>query len=130
MIVDIEERECFELLRATTVGRLGFVHDEAVQIIPVNYRTDGQDLIIRTSPDGILSTLEDHPVALALQVDHHDDLGGAGWSVLMNGSVTSITDDADIPGANRVLPWSGGERGLALRFVVQRISGRRVRRER
>ncbi|MEJ1089273.1 pyridoxamine 5'-phosphate oxidase family protein [Microbacterium sp. Mu-80] len=132
MVTELNEQECLELLETTTVGRVGFVDDDRVLIIPVNFLLHGRDIVIRTSPTGVLSTLPSHRERVAFEVDHHDDLAGAGWSVLLSGRMVQITADAveGIPGASRKHPWAGGDRSLALRLATETISGRRVRRER
>lgn len=129
MIGIIDEDECLALLTSTTVGRVGFVHDGRIEIIPVNYRVDGRDVLVRTREGGILSALPDQS-SVAFEVDHHDDLGGTAWSVLLSGSVESITaEEAEaVPTTRRHIVWAGDERTLWLRFVTDRVSGRRVRR--
>lgn len=130
MIAVIEEDECFALLGSTTVGRVGFVHDERVEIIPVNYRMHDRDLLLRTREDGILAELPRHP-HVAFEVDHHDDLAGTAWNVLLSGRVETLSPEQveELPASERVLPWAGGERTLWLRYIAERVSGRRVRRE-
>ena len=132
MVTELNEQECLELLETTTVGRVGFVEGGRVLIIPVNYLLDGHDIVIRTSPTGVLSALPSSHEIIAFEVDHHDDMSGSGWSVLLGGRMTEVDhDDVDaIPGASRKHPWAGGERSLALRLNTETISGRRVRRER
>lgn len=130
MIAVIEEDECFALLGSTTVGRVGFVHDERVEIIPVNYRMHDRDLLLRTRDDGLLARLPQEP-DVAFEVDHHDDLGGTAWDVLLSGrvEVLSAEEVEALPPAEQVLPWAGGERTLWLRYIADRVAGRRVRRE-
>lgn len=132
MIAELTEQECLELLATTTVGRIGFVADDRVLILPVNYVLDGRDVLIRTAPEGILSALPDSPVATAFQVDHHDDLAGSGWSVLLSTRASEIDagDVATAPGAAHKHPWAGGDRSRALRLTPETISGRHVRRDR
>lgn len=126
-IVTLTTDECWDLVSATTVGRLGFRDaEDDVQIIPVNYQLDGE-VIIRTSRTGILAGLPGGP-RVAFQIDHHG--GGAGWSVLMHGRLIILGEDEAeaLHHPARVLPWAGGERDLLVRFSADDISGRRVRR--
>lgn len=128
-IATLTADECWQLVQATTIGRLGFVRDGEILIIPVNYFVD-QTIHFRTLPDGILAGLADGP-RITFQIDHHD-ASGTGWSVLVHGTLARV-DPAELQtlsGANRVLPWAGGERDLGLRLISDRISGRRVRRRR
>jgi hypothetical protein len=122
----LSPQECWELVDASTVGRIGFVADGAVQIIPVNYLvSDG--IVIRTLPDGVIAAQAGQ--AVAFHVDHHD-ANGVGWSVLMHGTLVEITGDEldriDDPG--RVQPWAGGHRSHFLRLQPTDIAGRRVHR--
>ncbi|UWF77937.1 MULTISPECIES: pyridoxamine 5'-phosphate oxidase family protein [Microbacterium] len=132
MITELSEQQCIELLGTTTVGRLGFVHEGRVHVIPVNFLLDGHDIVVRTSPEGPISELPDSTELVAFEIDHHDDLSGGGWSVLLNGPVTVMSDEelAAVPGTRRVQPWAGGERSLALRLRPELVSGRRVQRPR
>jgi nitroimidazol reductase NimA-like FMN-containing flavoprotein (pyridoxamine 5'-phosphate oxidase superfamily) len=129
MIAVIDEDECLALLTATTVGRVGFMHDGRIEIIPVNYRVHGRDVLVRTRESGILAALPDQP-HVAFEVDHHDDLGGTAWSVLLSGHVENMTPEQakEAPATRRHVVWAGDERSLWLRFVTDRVSGRRVRR--
>lgn len=105
-IVILTDEECWQLLSATTVGRVGFVRDDDVLIIPVNYFVDGS-VHFRTLPGGILAPLADgHRVTF--QADHH--ASGSGWSVFMHGDLVRISDEesATLRGRNRDLPWAGG----------------------
>ncbi|MFD5213374.1 pyridoxamine 5'-phosphate oxidase family protein [Microbacterium sp. NPDC058345] len=129
MITIIDEDECFALLQTTTVGRIGFVNQGRIEIIPVNYRMHEHDVLLRTRADGVLAGLPDEP-DVAFEVDHHDDLGGTAWNVLLSGhvEVMPVEEVEALPAAERVRSWAGGERTLWLRYVADRISGRRVRR--
>ncbi|MDQ0644676.1 pyridoxamine 5'-phosphate oxidase family protein [Microbacterium murale] len=128
MISELQEQQCRELLTTTTVGRIGFVADERVQIFPVNYAVSGNDLFIRTSSDGLLRRAGDASSLVAFEIDFHDDLAGTGWSVLMHGRISTMSDEeaSSITGRE---PWAGSERVLPLRFRIESMSGRRVRRD-
>ncbi|MBO0812130.1 MAG: pyridoxamine 5'-phosphate oxidase family protein [Microlunatus sp.] len=124
----LTEEECWELVDAASVGRLGFVADGDVKIIPVNYLVD-VDVIIRTLPEGIVARLSGTRVTF--EVDYHSP-EGVGWSVLMHGPLQPLpADEADLVNRwNRVLPWAGGDRSLFLSFIADTIDGRRVSRHR
>ncbi|GAA1532671.1 nitroimidazol reductase NimA-like FMN-containing flavoprotein (pyridoxamine 5'-phosphate oxidase superfamily) [Microbacterium ginsengiterrae] len=129
MITELPERECRELLATTTVGRIGFVADDRVHIFPVNYAVSGDAIVLRTSSDGVLHRLSDEEPAVAFEIDYHDDLGGGGWSVLIQGRL-SPTDERSAASARHVSAWAGGERESMLSVRIETIAGRRVRRER
>lgn len=129
MISTLDEDQCFALLESTTVGRVGLVNDGRIEIIPVNYRMHQGHVVFRTRAEGALAGLPQEP-DVAFEVDYHDDLSGTGWDVLLGGTVEVMPaeDIAALPAAHPVNPWAGGDRELWLRLVIDRISGRRVRR--
>lgn len=125
-------QECLELLQASTVGRIGFSHPDGIKILPVNYVAFGDEVIIRTSPSGVIATLADAGTEVAFEVDYHSPTGGYGWSVLLNGTIRALTD-AEIEALNlppRVIPWASGDRSLHLLFSARHVDGRRVKRRR
>lgn len=129
MISILQPQECIRLLTTTTVGRIGFVMDERVHIFPVNYVFSGRDLLVRTSAEGILHRVAAESAQVAFEIDHHDDLGGTGWSVLMHGPLTAF-GSAEVPAViGRVSPWASEDRDVPLRFTIESISGRHVRRD-
>lgn len=132
MIGELDDATCWELVAASTVGRLGWVADSRVLVLPVNYVVDAGTIVIRTAPDGELSRIEDAAAELAFEVDHHDRVTGSGWSVLMGGTLTPMSEDeaAAVSGLDRVVPWAGGDRSLHLRFTPRTLSGRTVQRTR
>jgi uncharacterized protein len=128
----LTKQECLDLLHASTVGRVGFSHPDGIKILPVNYLVVGEDVIIRTSPSGVIAALAKEGSEIAFEVDYHNTTGGNGWSVLLNGPITPLTDvefDAlDLPG--RIVAWAGADRTLYLRFTARQVDGRRVQRRR
>lgn len=124
------EQECFELLHASSVGRVGFQHPNGLQILPVNYVVDGNSVVFRTSHSGPIGVLAEGADDVVFEVDYHNAVGGTGWSVMMNGRIepTRPEDLTDLSAHARLIPWAGGERSLLLRFLPESIDGRRVRR--
>ncbi|HEY9291609.1 MAG TPA: pyridoxamine 5'-phosphate oxidase family protein [Microlunatus sp.] len=128
---EMSPSECWDLLAASTVGRVGFRYTDTIKVLPVNYILAGQTVVIRTSPTGVLSTIAaDDDVAF--EVDYHNATSGAGWSVLMSGTVEVMTQQQidELRHGKRVVPWAGGDRSLHLRFTAKTIEGRRVLRRR
>lgn len=130
MIRVLDEQQSYELLTTTTIGRIGFVHDGRVQIHPVNFALSGRDLLLRTSPEGVLADLTREPaVQASFEVDYHDPLGSTAWSVLVHGTLSRVSDEGASAAAARINPWAGEDRDLPLALHVDSISGRSVRRE-
>jgi transcriptional regulator with XRE-family HTH domain len=121
--------ECMQLVAAGGVGR--FLFDEPGRgpvAIPVNFRMDGDSVVFRTaSASSITHGL--HGQQVSFDVDHLDDALGEGWSVLLSGTASIITDPALVDRAARlgIEPWAGGERHAYVRVTVTQVTGRRIR---
>ena len=86
--------ECLRLLASVPVGRVGFVADDEVVILPVNHVVDGQDVIFRTAHGSKLSSAEGQNRA-AFEADHYNEQTQAWWSVLVNGRAEVVDAEAD-----------------------------------
>lgn len=126
-LVTITEREALELAASMTVGRLAHVHADQLFVTPVNFLLHDRDAWLRTAEGtGLLAAARDNASA-ALEVDDLVNWSQSGWSVLIRGQLSEVTDIADI---RRVLgelhPWAGGERQHVLRLRGEQVTGRRI----
>lgn len=123
--------ECWQLVNASVVGRLGFTASGDVLVLPVNYFVYDEQLWFRTSPGSVIADLASGRTNIAFEVDHHYDLYQSGWSVLMHGDthgVSSQEAERAITSTRRLGPWPPGDRSVTIRFAPTTVSGRRVRR--
>jgi len=121
--------ECYRLLAAQQVGRLGVDAGHYPVIFPVNYALDGEAILIRTEPGTKLPAADYANVTF--EVDNIDRQTRSGWSVLVRGvaeEVTAARRGEPLVGtrARTPDPWAAGERGRWIRIVPQGISGRIV----
>ncbi|HEY7044831.1 MAG TPA: pyridoxamine 5'-phosphate oxidase family protein [Nocardioidaceae bacterium] len=125
----LDATECWERVRESGVGRLAFVVENWPVVLPVNFCTDGDDVVLRSGEGLKLSTLRRSP-AVALEVDSFEPLYRSGWSVLLLGTA-SVVDDPDESGRLDALglrPWAASERASWLRVHPLQITGRRLAR--
>lgn len=125
----LQRGECLALLAAHDVGRLGFVADGYVTILPVNYAFSGSEFVIRT---GAGLKLEHAPLtAVALEIDEIDPARKTGWSVLVRGAAREVTSGPEyerlvgVPLAS----WAPGPKDHVLAILPKRIEGRRIWRD-
>ncbi|EHR60026.1 pyridoxamine 5'-phosphate oxidase family protein [Saccharomonospora cyanea] len=123
---ELSEVECLDLLRTEPVGRLVFTEKALPAIRPVNYVLDGRDVIIRTSADSWASRVAGNVVAF--EVDHIDNTSHTGWSVVLLGTATVITDIDTLVRVTdfRDRPWAPGHRDQYLRIQPGQLTGRRL----
>jgi uncharacterized protein len=127
-LTTLSEGHCYDLLAAATVGRVGFVSPEGLQIIPVNFRLGtGPRIFMRVVPNGVVAQLANLRSHAAFEVDFHANDFRIAWSVLMQGTVTLLDAAARAAYADLHLPpvpWPGGTRSLSVQFIPRSISGR------
>jgi uncharacterized protein len=119
---------CLELLATVPVGRVGFLADGEIVVLPVNYLMDGPDPVFRTARGSKLSSAEGYNL-VAFEADHYDERTQSGWSVLVNGRAWAIYDDGEIQRLNHLglYPWVDPEaRPFWIRIRPASISGRQT----
>lgn len=127
----VEGDDCFTLLTAATVGRVGFLSEDGVRIIPVSYRLASHRLFFTTSADGELSSLAERTQDVAFEVDYHASDFRRAWSVLMNGRVQRLDQSGQALRQRLRLPpvpWVDIEHPVDLQFIPRIISGRVLQR--
>jgi nitroimidazol reductase NimA-like FMN-containing flavoprotein (pyridoxamine 5'-phosphate oxidase superfamily) len=124
--------ECLRLLASVPVGRVGFVVDGEVVVLPVNHVVDGQDVIFRTAQGSKLSAAEGQNRA-AFEADYCNEQTRAWWSVLVNGRAEVVDAEADIDRLSLslsrlgVYPWVTDTRHpFWIRIRPTSVSGRRT----
>jgi uncharacterized protein len=126
-IESLERGECIRRLAAQGIGRLGVAPHGKVGIFPVNYLVDGDSVVVRVRPHGGLDEAT-RGSFVAIEIDHADSLYHEGWSVLVQGSCSHVTDpdELDALGHLPLLPWGGPDRDLYLRVAIESVSGRHI----
>jgi nitroimidazol reductase NimA-like FMN-containing flavoprotein (pyridoxamine 5'-phosphate oxidase superfamily) len=135
VVEELSEAESLGLIARAEIGRIGFTGRFGPVIIPVNFKLVDRAVIIRTEHHGHLGedlrtgiTGADYKVAF--EVDETDAATRTGWSVLIQGSVHHVDDQAERASLldAGVAPWAGGEKGLFLRITPTHVTGRRITR--
>ncbi len=122
--------ECMRLLRASPMGRLAFVDEDAtVHVLPVNHHVDGFDVYFRSAPGSKLEAARSSASA-AFEVDGIDEIRKLGWSVVVRGKVEMATE-VEIGHLRGVglRPWASGTmRPHWLVVRAHEVTGRSIRR--
>jgi nitroimidazol reductase NimA-like FMN-containing flavoprotein (pyridoxamine 5'-phosphate oxidase superfamily) len=121
---DIEEAECYALLRRRSLGRIGVHIDDQFAILPVYYALVGHDIVFRTSPGTKLSAATLRTVVV-FEIDSAAD---PAWSVLVRGHADELRDHDGVQRARAALghDWPAGEREHYVRIRVDHVTGRRL----
>jgi uncharacterized protein len=117
---------CWEMLRATEVGRLGVSITDHPDIFPVNFIVDRGSVVFRTA-EGTKLAAAVLGRAVAFEVDGYDREAGEAWSVVVKGRAVEIErmqdvfDAIDLP----LFPWHAGPKHRFVRIEPHEITGRR-----
>ena len=76
--------ECLERLGSTVIGRVAFLHDGEVVLLPVHHVMHGSDVCFRTSGSSKIEAAADHD-PMSYEVDDYDVETRSGWSVTVTG---------------------------------------------
>ena len=121
----LAEEDCWALVAARSVGRLAVSLDGLIEIFPVNYGLDGEDVVFRTNAGRKMSWSRSGEVAF--EVDWFDEESHTGWSVVIHGTARDISrlNCPERPLAAEA--WTG-PKDFLVRINARTISGRRVSR--
>jgi nitroimidazol reductase NimA-like FMN-containing flavoprotein (pyridoxamine 5'-phosphate oxidase superfamily) len=132
---ELSEDESLALIAQAQVGRIGFTGRYGPVVLPVNFKLLGGAIVIRTEQFGTIGEdlrtgIAGAEYKVAFEVDDFDPATRTGWSVLVQGGVHHVDDEAErdsLLGVG-VEPWAGGEKALFLRISPTLVTGRRISR--
>ncbi len=119
---------CLQLLASVPVGRISFLADGEIVVLPVNHGVDGQDPVFRTARGSKLSAAEGQDL-VAFEADGYEERTRSGWSVLVNGRAEAVYDEAEIDRLSYLglHPWiTAVDRPFWIRIRPTSISGRQT----
>jgi len=123
----LSEEECVGLLEPGGVGRIGVTIAGLPVIMPVNYAYVDGDIVFRTGEGTKLNAATQRAV-VAFEVDAYDAGSASGWSVLVIGRSSLVTDVTDLAylAGHDIVPWANGTRNNYVRLQPELVTGRRI----
>lgn len=115
----LDADECWALLAEAEVGRIAWVAQDGISVVPVNFRVVDRSVIFHTSHDSFLAGLLER-TDVAFQVDEIDPETATGWSVLVRG----YSGPADETVAS--ISWLEGGQSVGLAITAATVAGRVV----
>ncbi|GGM19224.1 hypothetical protein GCM10010129_74340 [Streptomyces fumigatiscleroticus] len=126
-MVELSREEALTLLAGVDVGRVGFTQQALPAIRPVSHLVHRGAVVIRTHAGSALLRGSPGLEVVAYEADDIDPRTGTGWSVLVTGVATRVTDAGDLARYTRVLlPWADGETAQVVRIVPELVTGYRL----
>jgi uncharacterized protein len=127
VLTPLDRRTCLALLASRPVGRLIFTHRALPDVLPVNYRLEGETLLIRLNSGSVAaSAIRD--AVVAFEVDEIDTGSRTGWSVTVVGHAHEITETAELRRVQALdlVTWVADKRDHFVCVDAERITGRRL----
>ncbi len=126
--LEVLSREaCLRLLATATLGRLGVSSGALPRVLPVNFRFDGRQILIRTGVGTKLDAAVDNSV-VAFEIDEIDPVAHTGWSVMVTGMARELTDPGELAVARTppLARWAPGDEHRVIAISTELVSGRRI----
>jgi nitroimidazol reductase NimA-like FMN-containing flavoprotein (pyridoxamine 5'-phosphate oxidase superfamily) len=109
------------------VGRVVLVDDRGPFALPVNFVVDQHTVLFRTD-EGTKLAVASRGARVGFEVDGTDQATRTGWSVLVRGEATEVTDPAGLARVRRLRlsPWAPGPKTRYVRILPTVLTGRRI----
>ena len=126
-IEELTKSECFGLLAAGNFGRVAVVDDHGPVVFPVSFVLDRHTVVFRTEP-GTKLHAAGQGSRVCFEADGTDTAGRAGWSVIVRGEITEVTDPTELArlGALPLQVQAPGIRNHYLKILPAVLTGRRI----
>ncbi|MGZ4740893.1 MAG: pyridoxamine 5'-phosphate oxidase family protein [Ilumatobacteraceae bacterium] len=127
----LDEATCWRLLARAAFGRIAFFHGDQLHVLPVNAAVKAEKVIFRV-PDGSLIAAVANGAMVAFESDEIDRGAETGWSVLVRGTLSDVTDAPVATAWDElsVRSWAPGRRGRWMCVEPAAVTGRILSRQR
>ncbi|WP_225094542.1 pyridoxamine 5'-phosphate oxidase family protein [Streptomyces sp. CoH27] len=131
-LVELSREEALGLLAGVPMGRVGFTHQALPVIRSVNHLvTDTGDVVIRTHAGAALLTSATASEVVVYEADHIDGDTHTGWSVMVTGVASRVTDPTTLSRYHAELtPWVSRDMEYVVRIDAELVTGYRLERSR
>ena len=109
------------------LGRVAVTDDRGPVVFPVNFVLDRHTVVFRTEP-GTKLHAAGRGSRVCFEVDGTDAGGRTGWSVIVRGEITEVTDPAELARlyALPLRAQAPGARDHFVRILPAMLTGRRI----
>ncbi|MFF2124032.1 pyridoxamine 5'-phosphate oxidase family protein [Streptomyces olivochromogenes] len=125
---ELDREECLRLLERAPIGRVVHTRHALPAVLPVNFCLDVDSAVLmRTSADSELAAAVDG-VVIAFEADEVDATAHSGWSVVVTGRATVVTDPAEHGRLARTGPrsWVASPAEVFIRIEPELVTGRQL----
>ncbi|MFJ2720524.1 pyridoxamine 5'-phosphate oxidase family protein [Streptomyces sp. NPDC087437] len=124
----MDRQECLRLMAEVLVGRVVYTRQALPAVLPVNFALAADaSVLLRTSAGSDLVRAVDG-VVVAFEADAFDAQSRSGWSVVVTGRATVVTDPVEHERLLRTGPrsWMPIEEDVFVRIEATMVTGREL----
>jgi len=127
-MVELGRDEALKLLAEAPLGRVVFSHQALPAIRPVNHLVEANgDIVIRTHTGAALLGRAARSEVLAYEADDLDPATRTGWSVVVTGAASPVSDPVELGRYQATLtPWVDTEMQHVVRIRADIVTGYRL----
>ena len=127
-MVDLGRDEALKLLAEAPLGRVVFSHQALPAIRPVNHLVEPNgDVIIRTHTGAALLGRVARSEVVAYEADDLDPATRTGWSVVVTGAASPVTDPGELARyRTQLTAWVDTEMEHVVRIRADIVTGYRL----
>jgi nitroimidazol reductase NimA-like FMN-containing flavoprotein (pyridoxamine 5'-phosphate oxidase superfamily) len=123
----LSREDCLQLLGTAILGRVAVTTQALPTIVPVNFRFDGREILIRTGRGTKLDAAT-HNAVVAFEADEIEPVQRGGWGVVVTGVAREVTDPEELADARKLglERWAPGPDHRVVAISTEVVSGRRI----
>ncbi|MET9457437.1 pyridoxamine 5'-phosphate oxidase family protein [Streptomyces canus] len=125
---ELGRQECLRLMAKAPIGRIVYTRRALPAVLPVNFTLDGDGaILLRTSAASELVRAIEGAV-VAFETDDVDAARHFGWSVVVTGTATVVTDPDERGRLARTVPvsWVPAPQAVFVRIEPELVTGREL----
>ncbi|MGW7005579.1 pyridoxamine 5'-phosphate oxidase family protein [Streptomyces sp. NPDC054933] len=129
-MVELAEGEALELLASVSLGRVVFSDKALPAVRPVNHVVDDSHVVIHAHAGAAILGSAAHRAVVAYEADEFDPRKHTGWSVIITGAASLVSDPAELSRYRMMLvPWIDAEMEYVIRISPDIVTGYRLIRD-
>ncbi|MEU3465382.1 pyridoxamine 5'-phosphate oxidase family protein [Streptomyces sp. NPDC006733] len=127
---ELDRQECLRLLSLATLGRVIYTEDALPSILPVHFHLDADGAVLFQASAASHMARAVQGAVVAFEADHFDEAGHTGWSVVVTGRASVVTNPVQQERlrSNGPRPWLETDDGVFIRIGPELVAGRVVDR--
>jgi nitroimidazol reductase NimA-like FMN-containing flavoprotein (pyridoxamine 5'-phosphate oxidase superfamily) len=125
----LDRQECLRLLTKVPLGRVVYTRQALPAVLPINFSLDTDaSVLLSTSPASDLVHAI-NGVVVAFEADEFDAATRSGWSVVVTGRATVVTDPVEHERLSQTGPtsWMPHRDTVFVRIESELVTGRELR---